>query len=174
MANNQDRHPFKWSWACRQDFSYLLRTSQLAVKTDGFATAWNNRVWTVNSDWNGPPGEHNPEDDCVIPQTVCNLHNPVSMQTYDLSGMGPGSGMLPDVVEEQENAYADGIDNASHSEQNGNETPKHTAVPILVRNLSLVEFHKCLIKHFDIVYQQRQIKWPSARSRSTTGVPDPI
>ncbi len=96
----------------------------------------------MNSAWNGPLGEHNPEDDCVIPQAICNLHNPVSMRTHDLSGMG--------------NTYADGIlDNASHSEHNENETPEQTAVPIVVRNLSLVEFRKRLIKHFDIAYQQR-------------------
>jgi hypothetical protein len=143
------------------------------LETDGFATTWNNEVSIVNSDWNGPLGEHNPEDDCVIPQAICNLYNPVSMQTYNLSGMGPGSDTLPDVVEE-ENTYADGIlDNASHSEQNENETPEQTAVPIVVRNLSLVEFRKHLIKHFDIAYQQRQIKWPSARSRSNARVPEP-
>ena len=139
------------------------------LETDGFATTWNNGVSTVDSEWDGPLGEHHPEDDCVIPQAIRNLHNPVSMRTYDLSGMGPGSDTLPDVVEE-ENAYSDGIDNASHSEQNENETPEQTAVPIVVRNLSLVEFRKRLIKHFDIAYQQRQIKWPSARSRSTTRV----
>ncbi len=127
----------------------------------------------MNSDWNTPLREHNPEDDCVIPQAICNLHNPVSMRTHDLSGMGPGSDTLPDVVEE-ENTYADGIvDDASHSEHNENETPEQTAVSIVVRNLSLVELRKRLIKHFDIAYQQRQIKWPSARSRSNTRVPEP-
>jgi hypothetical protein len=87
--------------------------------------------------------------------------------------MGPGSDTLPDVVEE-ENAYADGIlDNASYSEQNENETREQTAVPIVVWNLSLIEFRKRLIKQFDIAYQQRQTKWPSARSRSITRVPEP-
>ncbi|KAI2490063.1 Plant transposon protein [Fragilaria crotonensis] len=121
------------------------------LETDGFTTTWNNGVSTVNSDWDGPLGEHSPEDDYIIPQAIRNLHNPVAMRTYDLSGMGPGSD-----IEEAENSYDVRVDNPSHSSNPENdhesEEEEQAAVPIVVRNLSLADFRKRLITHFDIAY----------------------
>ena len=86
---------------------------------------------------------------------------------YHLSRMGPGSDTFPD-IEEEENSYVDGIDNTSRNQHIDNTTAEQAAVPIVVQNLSLVDFHKCLIMHFDMAYLQCQIAWPSsARSRST-------
>ncbi|KAI2507621.1 Plant transposon protein [Fragilaria crotonensis] len=142
------------------------------LETDGFATTWNNGVSTVDSEWDGPLGEHSPEDDCVIPQAIRNLHNPVAMRTYDLSGMGPGSDTFPDTI-----ACADGTavldDNTSDNQEHSNDDvliAEQADVPVGVRNLSLVEFRKRLITHFDIAYHRRQIKWPRSRS---TRVPEP-
>ena len=122
----------------------------------------------MNSDWDGPLGEHSAEDHGIIPQAIRNLHNPVAMRSYDLSGMGPGSDTFFSDIE-TENVYANGVDNASHQHQhNENTTAEQAVVPTVVRNLSLSEFRKRLIMHFDIAYQRREVKWPSARSRSSS------
>ena len=142
------------------------------LETDGYASTWNNGIPIVHSDWDGPLGEHNPEDYNVIPQAILNLHNPVAMRAYDLSGMGPGSDTF----------YVDNCDNNdSHAFSHNNDTSNCTAsidttqaAPIVLRNLPLAEFRKRLIKHFDISYQRRQIKWPSsAKKHTSTNIVEP-
>ena len=91
----------------------------------------------MNSNCNGPLGEHNPDDDNVFSEVTCILCNPMTMQMYNLSGMGPGLNTFRD-IEEEENVYVDSIDDASHNQHNKSTTAEQAAVPIVVRNASLV------------------------------------
>jgi hypothetical protein len=139
---------------CRALHNWLL-------ETDGLSTSCNNGIPTIDSKWDGPLGEHHPEDNCIIPQAICNIHNPVAMRTFDLSGMGPGSG-----IDEADNVYDNAQDNPSHRSNQGNDdkAKEQAAVLMAIRNLSLADFRKRLITHFDIAYQRREIKWPSAKN----------
>jgi hypothetical protein len=130
------------------------------LEIDGLASSWNNGISTeAESDWNGALGEHDPDDNHVVPRAIMNLHNPVAMRTYDLSGMGPGSDAIFEDAHNPDcgDASSDYVD---HSFDNSDSTG--TTAPTAVRKLPLVEFRKRLITHFDIAYQRREIKWPSS------------
>jgi hypothetical protein len=72
------------------------------------------------------------------------------MQSYDLSGMGPGMDtMLADI----NNSYV--ADNITLDEVQNNDATSN-AVATLVRSLSLAEFRRRLIVHFDIVYRRHE------------------
>jgi hypothetical protein len=94
---------------CRALHNWLLETDRLS-------TSWNNGIPTIDSEWDGPLGEHHPEDNCIIPQAICNIHNPVAMRTFDLSGMGPGSD-----IDEADNVYDNTQDNPSHRSNQEND-----------------------------------------------------
>jgi hypothetical protein len=134
------------------------------LEIDGLARNWNNGISTTSStsDWDGALEEHDPEDYNVIPQAIMNLHNPVAMRTYDLSGMGPGSDATGDFDENENNS-----DNCGNNHVDNNNHAQHLCipptVPTKVWKIPLVEFRKRLIIHFDIAYQRHEIKWPSIK-----------
>ncbi len=78
---------------------------------------------------------------------MLNLHNPVAIRSYDLSGMGPGT---------SDTVLADDIDNTYISEDitldkvHNSKNATTNAGATLVRNLSLAEFGGRLIIHCDV------------------------
>jgi hypothetical protein len=101
----------------------------------------------------GPLGEHDADDFRVIPQALLNLHNPEAMRAYDLSGMGPGADVLQ---EDQQEIFAE--DNNSLPVTMDEQDAVNEGIQV-VRNLSLVEFRKRLITHFDIAFHRNEINW---------------
>ncbi len=125
------------------------------------ASNWNNRISTDDeSDWNGALGEHDPDDNHVIPRAIVNHYNPVAMRTYYLSGMGPGSDAI--IEDAQSRLWRTSSDYLDHSFDNSDSTG--TTAPTAVQKLPLVQFWKGLITPFDIAYQQCKIKWASSAS----------
>lgn len=120
----------------------------------------------MRSDWDGPLGENDPDDNCVIPQAIMNLHNPVEMRAYDLSGMGPGDDACLEVAHNPDNGEDDIADRLLDSDNHHtcNTVP---TLPTKVWKLSLAEFRKRLIIHFDIAYQRHEIKWPSIKKQTS-------
>jgi len=72
----------------------------------------------------------------------------VDVRTYDLSGMGPGD----DIVRESYNESSD----TSNDEYDNNLPPVR-----IVRNMSMKAFRRKLIEHFDIMFKQHKVVWPS-------------
>jgi hypothetical protein len=138
------------------------------LETDGFTNNWNNGIpasdpSVPSSDWDGPLGEHDPDDFAVIPRAIMNLHNPVAMRSYDLSGMGPGADTVLAADTNNSNVSEDIPLDEAH---NNNSTSNSGAT--LVRSLSLAEFRRRLIIHFAIAYRRREIRWPTVPKHLTT------
>jgi DDE superfamily endonuclease len=141
------------------------------LDVDGLSAPWEGAVPTntveddeVMGGWDGEMGQHDDEDFDVLPAAIRDLNNPVEMRNYDQSGMGPGSDAiltdeeLADCVEEMSQQATD--DDTSTSILAG--SPDHVQ---LVRKLSLAEFRKRLIVHFDIAYNRGEVKWPTKNGR---------
>jgi hypothetical protein len=143
------------------------------LDVDGLSEPWDGGISTSaaaagqddemsGGGWDGEMGQYDEEDFGVLPAAVRNLNNPVAMRSYDLSGMGPGSDAILTNGEELENYVEESaaVDNDdSCSDQNVNNQVE------LVRKLSLAEFRKRLIIHFDIAYHRGEVKWPTKKGR---------
>jgi hypothetical protein len=75
------------------------------------------------------------------------------MRTFDILGMGPGtdveeSGDVEDIGEAEEHVGE-------------NPAPGECRSLRIVRKLSLPYFRDRLVKHFDILFRQNKIKWPT-------------
>ena len=113
--------------------------------------------------WDGEMGQHDKEDFGVLPAAIRDLNNPVALRNYDQSGMGPGCDAIltdkevADCVEEMSQQVTD--DDTTTSILAGSDHVQ------LVRKLSLAEFRKRLIVHFDIAYNLGEVKWPTKNGR---------
>ena len=74
-------------------------------------------------------------------------------RNYDVSGMGPGD----DVVEH----YALDVDLNDHSHHGLGDGEVR-----IVRKIGLGFFRSRLVEHYDILWQQNKIVWPSSRKQS--------
>lgn len=116
-------------------------------------------------DWTGPIGDHDSNDivyyyNIQQPFAILRLEDPDAFRRLDLSGMGNGATTnadQQDVVQEPVEVETI-LDNNNNNYEMVNGT---TAV----FNLSQAYFRTKLVEHFDILYEQKKIKWPSRPSR---------
>jgi len=104
-------------------------------------------------------GQHDEEAFGVLPVVVRNLNNPVAMRSYDNSAMGPGSDAI--LTDEELAEYLEEASQVSEDDDNTSTILAGSDHVQLVRKLSLAEFRKRLIVHFDIAYQRGEVKWPT-------------
>jgi hypothetical protein len=111
------------------------------LETDGLSTSCNNGIPTIDSKWDGPLGEHHPEDNCIIPQAVRNIHNPLAIRTFDF------------LEWVQEVTLMKWTMFTTTTETIPGTAAIKKMIPIAFRNLSLADFRKrFLITHFNIAY----------------------
>jgi hypothetical protein len=103
----------------------------------------------VASEWEGELGYHHSAGIAEHGPNVAigRLNSPEDMCTFDILGMGPrtdveGSGKAEEHVGE-------------------NPAPGECRSIHIVRKLSLPYFRDSLVKHFDILFCQNKIKWPT-------------
>jgi hypothetical protein len=127
-----------WLTCCAALHNYLL-------EVDGLHKDW---MHGVASEWEGGLGNHHSADVAEHgPNFAIGLLNsPEDMRTFNVLGMGPGTN-----AEES---------NSDKAEEHVSENPA-TRDCRLVRNLSLPYFRDRLVKHFDILFRQNKIKWPT-------------
>lgn len=117
----------------------------MLLDVDGLNDEWENGV---SGDWEGEMGQHDIEDVPLIFQRVGGGLD------FDFSGMGSGG---------------DDSDEARHFGSGpggagaGGATAAAGAIP--VRTLGLEEFRRKLITHFDILWKQKKIVWPSRNGK---------
>ena len=120
----------------------------MLLEVDGLSEKWRDGV---PSDWE--------TSDNPAPNAIQKLLNPNQRRRNDLSSMGHGNDFdrndnnemndVSDVEEEEEENTCSSIPTNS---DNG---------PIRVRDLSLNEFRKRLIVHFNIMFHQNKVVWPT-------------
>ena len=114
---------------------------------DGLNNEWVNGVHViVGSDWDGPMGRSDFEgvrED--IPYSIARLSTNLDPRNYDLSGMGPGVDVVGGI-----NDFA-----ARESEERVRQQLRSS-----ISNMSLTEFRRRLIVHFDILFKENKIVWP--------------
>ena len=109
------------------------------LEVDGMATNWKEGVLST---WDT-------ENDVVqLPFAVEKLLYPGLSRKFDLSGMGYGD----DVEQEEVNGCDDIL--IENDPMIDNEDR------ILVSSLTMNQFRKCLIRHFNIVFHQQKVVWP--------------
>jgi len=109
------------------------------LEIDGLDNKWT-------SDWQGGMGDMQEED---LPQSVRTLLEEESlMLNYDGSGMGIGE----DREEEDNDTTTTFFGSIQEFEG-----------AIVVRKLSMHQFRERLIRHFDIAFSRKELKWPKAR-----------
>jgi len=118
----------------------------LLLEADGLSDRWQQGI---PSDWEGSLGDHN-ENDVMehVPNFALNrLHNP---SAYDQSGMGIGD----DVTREPDDTGFVN-DNKQHN------SPEVCDGCVVVQSLTFDQFRARLVEHFDILFHQKKIQWPS-------------
>ena len=130
----------------------------LLLDADGLAREWENGV---PSDWEGEMGEHNSSDVSKFAPNfaVRRLNNPQLRRNYDTSGMGVGSDREEDGDDQSED---EGISDDRSDERNYND--RRSENQTVVRKVSDLSFHffrDRLVEHFDILFQQNKIRWPT-------------
>jgi hypothetical protein len=124
----------------------------MLLDIDGLDREWEKGIAT---DWEGELGEHNSGD--VSNFAVCRLRSPQERRRYDSTGMGPGNDR-------------DGDDDDGGDPGDPGELPVPMTAgpgPLIVRRLPFEYFRGRLVEHFDILYNQRKIQWPSRLGTTT-------
>ena len=126
----------------------------MLLDADGLSGEWENGV---TSDWEGELGEHNSSlvfD--TLPFSLRRLAVTDSeLRRYDSSAMGRGTDY-------------DSIVGDEYDDHDVQPDPVDRHQVQLVCHISLDFFHGCLVEHFDILFKQGKIHWPSR-----TGILDP-
>ena len=117
----------------------------MLLDEDGLNAAWERGIDV--SDYLGELGQHDAHDAGLhVPLVFARANNP---RLYDPSGMGAG----------QDAAYVSGM-----AEQRGDPTdttPVSEGDVRVVKNMSMFDFRRRLIEHFNILWRQGKVKWPS-------------
>ena len=126
------------------------------LEIDGLDDEWIGGVRT--SDWTGSMGEHDFEGvSSEIPNAIARLSTNLDPRNYDISGMGPGS---DDIGVPNHQVHLDlGLD--SYVPGPSAYVPG-TEVRI-VNQLGLGFFRQKLVDHFDILWRQNRIVWPTRK-----------
>jgi hypothetical protein len=114
----------------------------MLLESDGL-----NEQWT--SEWEGGLGDIATEE---IPESVRTLlssgSSTIDFSRYDMSGMGYGDDVLMD--DEEEDLHV-GVEEHDISGA------------VKVHKMSMVQFRKKLVRHFEIAFTKKEISWPRAR-----------
>jgi hypothetical protein len=124
---------------------------------DGLDERWQAGV---PSDWQGKLGQHEQRDLNRLPPAITHLHNPALSRNYDSSAMGHGQDFYDERRARQ--LHFEPQDRVS-------QVIAQSDGAVMVRHLTMEQFRKRLVKHFNIAFACREIVWPSR-----TGVPAPI
>ena len=138
---------------------------------DGLTAQWKEGVerpeGAACSDYMGDMGEHAEED---RGRTAAMHANDTENMEYDTSGMGRGN--VDEDVSESE--WINDMDEAGWVPVNDAAAPAPTTAapaPSRTKHINELGFDKFrgrLINHFNYMWQQRQVVWPS---RTGTGIP---
>jgi len=122
----------------------------MLLETDGLDDKWEDGVV---SEWQCNMGEH--DDTSRIPQAIRRLLSPAQARNFDTSGMGTGTDRVADngADDAEDNNGADDAEDAGNVEV---DLMGH----IVVKSLSLNQFRSRLIRHFNIAFKRREVKWP--------------
>ena len=130
---------------CDQVWLTCCALHNLLLDVDNF-----NEVWGQNSQ----TSDH-------ASFAVQRLNNPGTLGTCvrrDLSGNGMGDDCI-----RTRSRYIDRCSNNVPMRQNGDK-------PIIVNDLSMVDFRNRLVRHFNIAFKRNEVKWPKKRSEANTAV----
>jgi len=115
----------------------------MLLEIDGLSARWKEGV---RSDW---------EEMCdsdELQNAVSKLNNPSTIRKTDLSGSGYGNDYIP-------NNDNDPVDHGDEEEPTSS-TPQNNDGSFNVNDLSLNEFRRRLITHFNIAFKRNEIVWP--------------
>ena len=110
----------------------------MLLEVDGLSAKWDEGV---RSDW---------EDSDEIPNAVNKLNNPSSIRNFDLARSGYGNDYEPSNDEVM----------VDDEEEPTLPIPQNDDESFNVCDLSLTQFRKRLITHFNILFKQNKIIWP--------------
>ena len=121
--------------------------------SDGLSTEWNRGV---PSEYEGEMGQIRTDDLEELP-----VHS--RDRRFDISGMGRGNDFDPLAGSPEQASPEQGTTDgepAAHVEENTEEST------VFVHKLRLETFRKRLVEHFDILFTQNKVKWPSRTGES--------
>ena len=110
-------------------------------EVDGLEMKWKERI---PSYW-----EEEADDVSALPFALRRLAEASGKTSFDLSGMGPGTGV--DVTLD-----APGNDNDDDDIDSNEGRENATSV----KNMSYDKFREKLVRHFNIVFHFKEVKWP--------------
>ena len=130
------------------------------LEEDGLDKEWENGV---PSDWEGNLGLHCESDVfryLPVGENDDNDQN-MALRRFDTSGLGVGND-----VNRDDSASSDPSDGDGSALEIGASEQRGIRV---VCKLSLQFFRSKLVEHFDIIFKQNRIKWPSRNGLATPG-----
>lgn len=150
-------------------------TSSRLLEVDGLNARWEQGV---PSDWEGELGLHDIEDAYRFVPDIMNRISDRACRTgrnyesFDASGTGPGDEILDEYAENDVRARLSagrrGVGGGVEA-RSGDVQPCEgdgAIAPRSVRAMSMREFRAKLIEHFDIMWQRREVQWPSRTGRA--------
>ena len=121
----------------------------MLLEADGLDDKWEAGAL---SEFQGELGEH--DNTAHIPQAIRRLMTPAQARNCDTSGMGNGT----DRVCTNSNSDSD----SDNDNDNNEEMPAvvDSTGHALVGSMNLSSFQTKLIRHFNIAFKKREVKWP--------------
>jgi hypothetical protein len=153
--------------ACDKIWATCCALHNWLLEIDGLDDKWEQGVPSI---WEGELGNFEEGDvrNHALPSAIQMLNSPAEFRNFDLSGMGAG-----DDCDETSSINCEVVDTApaisGSTESPIASTESSSDEPISVLSLSQNSFKNKLINHFDILFQQNKIVWPSR-----TGVQTPV
>jgi hypothetical protein len=135
--------------ACDKIWMTCCALHNWLLEIDGLDEQWG-------SEYEGDMGLHDQDDLSHMPPQIrawLESRN-LDPREFDVGGMGVG-----------EDWDAGGRGGGSWSQGQQRIPPEHEGPVRVVRNLSLQFFRSKLVEHFDILWSQRRIVWPSRRGQ---------
>ena len=127
----------------------------MLLEADGLSAEWNTGV---QSDWQGVLGQHESDDvNKHMPELIRRSLPEDALLAYDTSGMGVGNDVAHPSPTNDEGCpiHPDPIPPYYAGDNRQNRR---------VRDLSFDYFRGRLVEHFDILYQDNRIQWPTRMS----------
>jgi hypothetical protein len=132
----------------------------MLLDIDGFTGEWKNGI--LVSDWLGELGDHDNDfslDDTAVPNAIKRISTNLNFRNYDTSGVGLGDDALHDAI--LNDLECDEIESTKNNDDESTVSTTNKSGKRVVHKLGLTFFRQKLVEHFDILFNNNQIQWPS-------------
>ena len=126
----------------------------MLLEVDGLADGWENGV---QSQW-----ETELDDSQDLPFALRRLIKPGTARNLDISGTGIGN----DIPKSTDSVTTSNTHNKETNNDNYYSSKGNRNLPISIQEMLFQLFRQKLIRHFNIAFQRKEVKWPRRHNKN--------